>query len=894
MIVLLFVFSIVAFVRTSSLRSRLAAAEQRLEQIDAALRGLSAPHPPAEPVPAKTEAAPPERSKSVPPPLELAPVSSAPWGMPEEPAAEAVGPVAPPSLPDTTAPSLVATAVAWLLENWFYAVSALSLALAGIFAAQYAAERGMLSPQMRLALAAAFGMLLIGAGEVIRRRWGDEPESATAYLPSVFSGAGLVTLYGTVLTGQMLYALITPEMTLALLVLVAAAAIAMGWFYGPLLAVVGLSGATAAPFLAGGEPGAAWLIQGYFGLVMLAGLSVNALKKWRWMTELALVLPFGAASLVQLGMAGDGLAYLVFAALFPVVGSIFLGGAVVPKFDRAGPILALARGTLQELRRENILPLLVWAAGLAGVFWVGQSGREEVLLAIAALVALFLLGVFWSRHALGATDFPILTGAALTGLSMAIRPGFVAPEFARADGSLPVDATAFYLLVGGALVVSLAAAWRSAQERGAAGVWWAQGAALLGPGLLALQELAHRPGEIIGQNLWASLIMAFAAIATLLAERARRVDGDEHSRTSLAALAAMSLIALAGFVVLSKAALSVALAVLVLGAAAMDMRWSLRHLSWFAQAAIAVLVFRAVVDPGLDWAWYDASYLDLMLGYGLPAALLAASWLVLRDTARDITRAALEGGFAVVLGAGVSIFIVRQMAESSAHLEAGMIGVVWLLSGWASMRTAWAKGDGAIAAARWVRRLNAAVSFIVAGAALLGAVTIFNPLLWGGRILGPVVFSSLALAYLVPGLLVAVMAVRLPKLGRKLRFVIGGAGGLLVAQYLFLSVAQAWRGNRLGAVAMGEGELWSYTALLLVIGAALLLAALVRRLTWLRYLADGVLVLAIAKVFLVDASDLEGLVRAGSFLILGLALAGLAWINRLAAKAIAQGPDGPR
>jgi uncharacterized membrane protein len=40
--------------------------------------------------------------------------------------------------------------------------------------------------------------------------------------------------------------------------------------------------------------------------------------------------------------------------------------------------------------------------------------------------------------------------------------------------------------------------------------------------------------------------------------------------------------------------------------------------------------------------------------------------------------------------------------------------------------------------------------------------------------------------------------------------------------------------------------------------------------------------LAIAKVFLVDAGELSGLLRVFSFLALGLALAGLAWLNRWA------------
>ncbi|MDQ7072084.1 MAG: DUF2339 domain-containing protein [Rhodobacterales bacterium] len=83
----------------------------------------------------------------------------------------------------------------WLKENWFYAVSALSLALAGVFLVQYGNEQGLLPPLARVWAALLFGIVLIGAGEYVRRRFGDETNVATAYLPSTFSGAGVVTLF---------------------------------------------------------------------------------------------------------------------------------------------------------------------------------------------------------------------------------------------------------------------------------------------------------------------------------------------------------------------------------------------------------------------------------------------------------------------------------------------------------------------------------------------------------------------------------------------------------------------------------------------------------------------------------------------------------------------------
>ena len=61
----------------------------------------------------------------------------------------------------------------WMRDNWFYAVSALSLVLAGVFLVQYGVENGLLPPAARVMAALLFGAALIGGGEWIRKRYGD-------------------------------------------------------------------------------------------------------------------------------------------------------------------------------------------------------------------------------------------------------------------------------------------------------------------------------------------------------------------------------------------------------------------------------------------------------------------------------------------------------------------------------------------------------------------------------------------------------------------------------------------------------------------------------------------------------------------------------------------------
>jgi uncharacterized membrane protein len=87
-----------------------------------------------------------------------------------------------------------------------------------------------------------------------------------------------------------------------------------------------------------------------------------------------------------------------------------------------------------------------------------------------------------------------------------------------------------------------------------------------------------------------------------------------------------------------------------------------------------------------------------------------------------------------------------------------------------------------------------------------------------------------------------------------------------------------------------QPELYTYTVALLLAGGVLLQQSLARRSAGLRRLAMAVIAVAIAKVFLMDAAGLAGLLRVFSFLALGLVLAGLAWLNRWASGP----PDAPR
>ena len=145
--------------------------------------------------------------------------------------------------------------------------------------------------------------------------------------------------------------------------------------------------------------------------------------------------------------------------------------------------------------------------------------------------------------------------------------------------------------------------------------------------------------------------------------------------------------------------------------------------------------------------------------------------------------------------------------------------------------------------------------------------------------------DNVLLAYGVPGLILLVAVWKLPGLSRRVRMGCAAVGGFLGLLYLGLEIRRFWQGDWLGASGVVQGELYTYTLALMLIGAGLLYQAIARRSVLLRRIGMAVIAVTIAKVFLIDASGLTGLTRVVSFLGLGLSLAGLAWLNRWAGQA---------
>lgn len=793
-------------------------------------------------------------------------------------------------------PDRLVALVGWLSKNWVYVISAISLALAGVFFVQYGMERGLLPPGLRVLAAIAFGLALIGAGEWMRRRDGDESDAASANLPSVFSGAGLVAIFAGIVAARQLYGLIGPELAFGGLLATALGAVVLGWLHGPLLAAIGLLGAAATPFLVAGGSGPGPWLYGYYALIATIGLAVDAMRRWAWISVLALALGFGGAALMYWGGAGLAGAVAVLIAL-PMLAIVLPLLRAAP--DHAGPSLTQ---TLLHPKAAGwpIFPTrLALGATLVASFglWTLEAGTSaEGMLVFAGIAFLAVLLTLWTERAEGLADLAILPALAfvLRIATEALRYSPLPREFSAQAVLLRAPETpapmTVSLILGMAVALSAAFAWRAMRSRGVAGVQLGLAAVLTAPIAAAGLELFWHPSNVIGAYPWALQVIALAAVMVALALRFAKLDAPDLRRAAHATLSALSLIALALFLISSASPLTLALTVLVVVAAWLDRRFDLFEMSWFVQAGVAVLGYRLFADPGLDWAMDGSLGMVLVTYLGVILGLLGAL-ILLRPRGRVVAVGVLESSAAGVSAVLVNILIARWMIVQGDNSPIPQHAYVTLSSlPWLVLMVMQIYRMGLGGPLRKLRGAIAVLAGLGAASGIATAVTLFNPLFsyWpddaSGLVHGPLILDSLLLAYLVPGLILIGSALRLSNMPKLLKMPFLAAGIGLAALYCVLEIRRFWHGDFLGGTTVVQGELYSYTLALMALGAALLYQAIARRSVLLRRAAMAVIAVVVAKVFLWDASGLTGLTRVISFLGLGLSLAGLAWLNRWAGQ----------
>ncbi|MFU8828673.1 MAG: DUF2339 domain-containing protein [Phycisphaerales bacterium] len=136
---------------------------------------------------------------------------------------------------------------------------------------KYAYDQGwiqMISPTVRCLMGAGFGILLIAAGEGVRRKIG-------AFASSGLTATGLATLYATVLIARHVFELLGPGLSFAMLLGVTLLGIVLGAKDRRLFTVyISLAAAYAVPFIVGAVDPSPHVLPSYLFSLLLLGLAL--------------------------------------------------------------------------------------------------------------------------------------------------------------------------------------------------------------------------------------------------------------------------------------------------------------------------------------------------------------------------------------------------------------------------------------------------------------------------------------------------------------------------------------------------------------------------------------------------------------------------------------------
>jgi len=832
---------------------------------------------PAAPVPSipETEAA-----------EEAAEAMPGPWAMAREAVQEAEPP--PPAIMRAKEAADIETALG---TRWAVWVGGVALALGGLFLVRYTIESGIFGPGARLAMAALFGLLLAAGGEFIRRTGFKVPVqgAAGAYIPAILTAAGAFVLFGTVYAAHGIYGFIGPASAFVLLGAIGVATIAAALVHGQALAGVGLLGSLATPLLVASQAPNPWALFGYLAIVLAATAAIARIRAWKWLAASAFAGTGLWTMLYMVAAPDTAISVVLFIDLVTLMVLALLwlgGGARAGRVDwpSLAPAVFVAYSAFILFMHPN------YAA--AGGAWPGA-------LVIAALLAT----AFFRRQAL-----PLLhaAGAVTVVLYLLLTPlASISFDFSELQrGFEGIRTVAFEAPMGriGAVLALLFVA---------AGLWTARRLAA-GDRLVAASWAAWAVAAplVILLSTWATFgnldrDFAYAAIAALLVV-ALAVGGEWIARAEAPPLIggpavsfALGGAGLAALLMLHMAFGS-GLTTVLAGAAAVVPALASRHrsypvLGWIAAGAVVATLCRVAFDPTIVGAAALSTtpvFNWLLPGYGIPAlAFGIAAWQLARTT---------DGRPRLVMEAGAALFALLALAMLVRHaMHGGVIDEGALTLAEQAIYTLIALGFSAILISIDMRSPSAVLRIGSLGIGVVSVLGIvgqhfgaLNPLFTDeptGRI---PVFNLLLLAYLLPA--VAAGAVALYARGKRPRWysaMLALVAALLAFAYATLSVRRLFKGEYIGLWSgLGQWETYSYSALWLLIGVVLLTLGVRLKSQVLRIASAALISISVVKVFLFDMSELEGALRALSFIGLGGVLIGIGlFYQRLLTQAARNG-----
>jgi uncharacterized membrane protein len=763
--------------------------------------------------------------------------------------------------------------------RWAVWTGGLALALGGFFLVRYSIEAGLLGPRVRTFLGGLFALALLGSGEWTRRRESiaDIEALPIANIPAILTAAGTAVAFATAYAAHALYDFIAPATAFILLGLVALATLLAALLHGPALAGLGVIGAFATPILVSSREPDYWALYIYLAIVTAAALGLARVRLWRWLAITTIVfallwtLPCLQCGPSMLGPhAFHVIAGFVIAALLVVCGFMF--GPEIEE-GRSEPISSislaayLSGATLIVLASRHadaaLITFAVLAAATLFVAWRAAAATGAVA---AAAVLVFVVFAEWAVR--GNPDVLVVPGGPL--------PGMGGPAMTDQSVTLHLIAAAIFAVgFGGAGFLS--------QGRSTSAiipvVWSAAGVFTPLALLIALYaRIAHLDRSIPFAILAIMLAAAFATATEVLARRDRR-PGLMIS-TAVFATGTLGALALALTFALDKGWLTIALALMSLGASWIALQRPIPFLRTLAAILAAIVVLRVGYEPRIAGdALGSMPILNWLLwGYGVPAASFWIGSRFLRRNADDAALRTVEAAATLFTVLLAFLEIRHAIYDGDVYHPQSSLAEVAL-----EVSVALALAIGLerlrVRSGSMIHNVAAVLLCVFAGlAGVFGLLLLGNPMFSTTTIHGAFV-NLLLLAYALPAVLMLLLSYAVAGHRRRAYANTLAAGALIFAlAYVTLEIRRLYHGHNLLEGLTIDAEQYTYSIAWLACGVVLFGIGVVGNSERARLASAAVIGLTILKAFVVDMSILTGVYRALSFIGLGLVLVAIGWL----------------
>lgn len=760
--------------------------------------------------------------------------------------------------------------------NWSVILGGITLSLGLIFMVQYSIESGILGPGPRLVVGAILSALLLASGEWLRRsdRHFNLPVYRNADGPGILTAAGAIGAFGVIYASHALYGFIGPATAFIGLTVMALLTLLLSAIHGPKLAAIGVLGSYATPLLVDSQTPNPLALALHVVAVTIAVMGIARLRNWTW-----------------LAVAGS-----IFSCLWIMIAAVSGGSNI----GLAGSIMLIAIAAiftltygLHEFRQQDLVDVkpdqtVIFTFTIFTLAFLFQLLANHALpeTATALLTAIIIMS--------GAVFSPTLATTSVQAACIVLVTLLVAQlNFEAISGLtttrgiveqlLPVDTIGFIqnaalLCVPPALIAAYGA-WTAANPRPKHSGWLASVVSALAFFSLLFVYLRIAPFET--RPLIGTIGIVLSALLLFMSEAYGKWTLGNPQAPAPAALlvGVIATLSLSFAIGLDVGWLPLAFSLTALGVAFIYFARPFVIIPYVALASGVCACIALFLNMPLEYPQVSSTLVfnGLLLLVFVPAVCLLVSGESMRLTQQaetDFPANALTAIGLAVLGLFLALEVThivndgdlasarQSLAETSGHALAALFMAFGL------RRIAIETGETVFTNAFHVATILSVM--IMVG----GLLYLYNPFLTNESV-GEGLFLNLLLpGYLLTG--IAALCLALYSRGNAplwYTLMYAGLGGALLFTYSSLMLRKAFQGEFIaGWKSTSDLEFWLYSPLWLMLGGLILALGLRYKSTPMRAASALLIMLTIVKVFVLDMEQLQGFLRAASFIGLGISL----------------------